>query len=76
MISLSLSLSLYIYIYVYIGKTWPGDRGLKLREPCLSSEYQDSGLGEILPRVPFIQGFIPTFCTDVIPHRFRGKPLV
>eukprot|EP00931_Biecheleriopsis_adriatica_P040925 TRINITY_DN23439_c0_g1_i1.p1 TRINITY_DN23439_c0_g1~~TRINITY_DN23439_c0_g1_i1.p1 ORF type:complete len:3484 (+),score=873.59 TRINITY_DN23439_c0_g1_i1:112-10563(+) len=44
--------------------------GLPLREPCLSSEYGESGLGELVPKQPFKQSFIPTFCDDIIPHKF------
>ncbi|CAK0829627.1 unnamed protein product [Prorocentrum cordatum] len=52
-------------------KHWPDkNRGATLRAPCLSSEYADSGLGEVTPKHPFMQAFIPKSCTDMIPHKF------
>lgn len=50
-------------------KDWPHP-GAPLREPCLSSEYADSGLGELVPKRPFKQSFIPTFCDDIMPHKY------
>ncbi|CAL1153084.1 unnamed protein product [Cladocopium goreaui] len=50
-------------------KEW-GAPGAPLREPCLSSEYADSGLGELVPKRPFKQSFIPTFCDDIMPHKY------
>jgi hypothetical protein len=56
------------------GKSWADDdkdsRGVPLREPCLSSEYQESGLGSLVPKRPFKQSFLPSFCTDIIPYKF------
>lgn len=50
---------------------WPDkNRGAPLRAPCLSSEYAESGLGEVNPKHPFVQAFIPKSCTDMIPHKF------
>jgi hypothetical protein len=56
-------------------KDWQTDdkghqRGVTLREPALSSEYQESGLGNLIPKEPFKQSFMPSFCNDVIPHKF------
>jgi len=48
------------------GQAWR----VELREPCLSSEYAESGLGELVPKRPFKQSFIPTFCDDIIPHKY------
>jgi len=50
-------------------KEWPHP-GAPLRDPCLSSEYADSGLGELVPKRPFKQSFIPTFCDDIMPHKY------
>ncbi|CAE7447491.1 MKK1 [Symbiodinium natans] len=50
-------------------KEWPAP-GVPLREPCLSSEYAESGLGDLVPKRPFKQSFIPTFCDDIIPHKY------
>lgn len=47
---------------------YPGH--VQLREPCLSSEYAESGLGELPMKVPFLPTMIPNFCTDVIPHKY------
>ena len=52
---------------------WPNGVA-PLREPCLSSEYAESGLGELVPKRPFKQSFIPTFCDDIIPHKYARKP--
>ncbi|CAE8604779.1 unnamed protein product [Polarella glacialis] len=54
------------------GKEWfSADKlGAPLREPCLSSEYSQSGLADIVPKVPFKQSFIPSFCEDIMPHRY------
>lgn len=49
------------------GKVW--DR-VPLREPCMSNEYTDSGLGDLVPKVQFKSGFIPAFCYDIMPYRF------
>jgi len=52
-------------------KDWPKpQRGAELRDPCLSSEYARSGLGELNPKVPFRQSVIPNYCTDIIPHKY------
>jgi len=65
--------------YIDGARTWPAeekdkgsgkDRGAKLREPCLSSEYAASGLGDLVPKVHFKQGVIPNYCTDIMPHKF------
>ncbi|CAE8611513.1 unnamed protein product [Polarella glacialis] len=54
------------------GKEWfsTDKLGAPLREPCLSSEYSQSGLADIVPKVPFKQSFIPSFCEDIMPHRY------
>eukprot|EP00929_Paragymnodinium_shiwhaense_P065225 TRINITY_DN32718_c0_g3_i1.p1 TRINITY_DN32718_c0_g3~~TRINITY_DN32718_c0_g3_i1.p1 ORF type:complete len:3402 (+),score=1051.59 TRINITY_DN32718_c0_g3_i1:472-10206(+) len=51
------------------GKGWPGNF-TELRVPCLSSEYAESGLGDMVPRHPFKQLFIPSFCSDIVPHKY------
>jgi len=61
----------------YPGQYVPGQRGwgknngpAPLRDPCLTSEYQESGLSEMVPPFIFKQSFIPRSCHDVIPHKF------
>lgn len=61
--------------YDSVKKEWPRDkdgrdRGAPLRDPCLSSEYQASGLGEMVPKVLFKQSIIPNYCSDTLPHKF------
>eukprot|EP00441_Pelagodinium_beii_P032443 CAMPEP_0197641952 /NCGR_PEP_ID=MMETSP1338-20131121/15748_1 /TAXON_ID=43686 ORGANISM="Pelagodinium beii, Strain RCC1491" /NCGR_SAMPLE_ID=MMETSP1338 /ASSEMBLY_ACC=CAM_ASM_000754 /LENGTH=3533 /DNA_ID=CAMNT_0043215005 /DNA_START=82 /DNA_END=10683 /DNA_ORIENTATION=- len=51
-------------------KAWSGDAGMPLREPCTSAEYSESGLGDLVPKRPFKQSFIPQFCEGIIPCKF------
>jgi len=53
----------------HAGDPWE-KRGCLLRQPCLSSEYHESGLGDLVPKEPFTQSFIPAFCKNIIPHKF------
>lgn len=61
-------------------KIYPGQFGKKteweqaglvcLRDPCITSEYHDSGLRQMIPEFRFKQSFIPSSCRDLIPHKF------
>jgi len=53
----------------FIKKPWKGLE-CPLREPCLSSEYADSGLEDCMPDHPFNQSIIPNYCEDIIPHKY------
>lgn len=41
-----------------------------LRDPCASNEYKASGLGELVPPVPFKQRFLSNSHDDLAPHKY------